>query len=81
MILPCASYPYFLKYLSARIVTPCVEIHSDIFHFASCTVPIFTDIFALPARRGIHSHLFNLGLVFLLSACTKHRPVFALLAR
>lgn len=32
--------------------------------FATCSVPIFTDIFVLAACRGIHSHLFNLRLVF-----------------
>lgn len=36
-----------------------------------CSAPISTDILALSAHRGIHSHLFYLGFVFLLSACTK----------
>lgn len=56
---------------------PRIRIQSDLLCFATCSVPIFTDIFALSARRGIHSHLFNLGLVFPLSVCTKRRPVFA----
>lgn len=37
----------------------------------------FSLIYLLCLHTGIHSHLFNLGIVFLLSACTKHRPVFA----
>ena len=36
-----------------------------------CSAPISTDIFALSTHRGVRSHLFNLGFVFLLSACTK----------
>jgi hypothetical protein len=61
--------------LSSWVVAPCA--HSDLWYFAACSVPTSADICILSAGRGIHSHLFNLGLVFLLSACTKLVPIFA----
>lgn len=77
----CQSYYFAVCLLPgfpeifAQIAAPCVWMHSDLLRFfAACSAPAFTDRFALSARGGIHSYLFNLGLVFFLSDCNKHGP-------
>lgn len=65
-ILCYTLYPFMLKYLSICPVTACAGIYSNLFHFAVCSVLIFTgkSPFDCMYYERIHSYLFDLTVCF-----------------